>query len=94
MIAVDGSRHVTQRGNARRFILEGDTDRSVYLDLLKQSLALHAVAMMGYCLMSNHVHLHGRYASYWNATHHSSGHVWQGRYYCCPLDEPHLWEAL
>jgi putative transposase len=39
-------------------------------------------------------HAHGRYASYWNATHQSSGHVWQGRYYSCPLDEPHLWEAL
>ena len=37
---------------------------------------------------------HGRYASYWNAAHRSSGHVWQGRYYSCPLDEPHLWEAL
>ena len=24
----------------------------------------------------------------------SSGHVWQGRYYSCPLDESHLWEAL
>jgi hypothetical protein len=34
VIAVDGSHHVTQRGNARRFILDGDTDRSVYLDLL------------------------------------------------------------
>ena len=21
-------------------------------------------------------------------------HVWQGRYYSCPLDESHLWEAL
>jgi hypothetical protein len=39
-------------------------------------------------------HAHGRYASYWNAAYHSSGHVWQGRYYSCPLDEPHLWEAL
>src|SRR5580658_5444996 len=37
---------------------------------------------------------HGRFASYWNAVHHSTGHVWQGRYYSCPLDEPHLWEAL
>jgi len=36
---------------------------------------------------------HGRFASYWNALHHSTGHVWQGRYYSCPLDEPHLWEA-
>jgi putative transposase len=111
VIAVHGPHHVTQRGNARRFVLDSDTDRSVYLDLLKQSLTLHDVTMMGYCLMSNHVHLvlvprraeslglalkhaHGRYASYWNVIHHSSGHVWQGRYYSCPLDEPHIWEAL
>jgi putative transposase len=31
--------------------------------------------------------IHGRFASSWNATYHSSGHVWQGRYYSCPLDE-------
>jgi putative transposase len=74
-------------------------------------LSLHGVDLIGYCLMSNHVHLiavpqkadvlglalknaHGRYAAYWNASHHSTGHVWQGRYYSCPLDEPHLWGAL
>jgi putative transposase len=39
-------------------------------------------------------HTHGRYASYWNAVYRSSGHVWQGRYYSCPLDQAHLWEAL
>jgi putative transposase len=67
--------------------------------------------VVGYCLMSNHVHLiaiprkvdvmgravkdtHGRYAAYGNAVHHSSGHVWQGRFYSCPLDESHLWKAL
>ena len=37
---------------------------------------------------------HGRYALYWNDVHGSSGHVWQGRYYSCPLDQTHLWEAL
>ncbi len=37
---------------------------------------------------------HGRYASYWNATHRSSGHVWQGRFYSCPLDQSHLWIAM
>jgi len=111
VIAVDGPHHVTQRGNGRRFILDSDRDRGVYLDLLRQSLTLRDVAMMGYCLMSNHVHLvlvpgraeslglalkhaHGRYASYWNAIHHSSGHVWQGRYYSCPLDAAHVWAAL
>jgi putative transposase len=67
--------------------------------------------LLGYCLMSNHVHLvvvpheadslatalkqtHGRYASYWNGAHKSSGHVWQGRFYSCPLDSAHLWIAL
>ncbi len=39
-------------------------------------------------------HTHGRYASYWNASNCSSGHVWQGRFYSCPLDETHLWKAL
>ncbi|MFZ0481276.1 MAG: transposase [Terriglobales bacterium] len=39
-------------------------------------------------------HTHGRYASYWNARQSSSGHVWQGRFYSCPLDDSHLWEAL
>ena len=56
VIAVHGPHHVTQRGDARRFILDGETDRSIYLDLLKQSLRLHDVTMMGYCLTSNHVH--------------------------------------
>jgi len=37
---------------------------------------------------------HGRFASFWNAAHCSSGHVWQGRFYSCPLDEAHLWIAL
>ncbi len=111
VIAVDTPHHVTQRGNARRFILESDSDRAVYLDLLFQYSRLHRLTLAGYCLMSNHVHLiaapqrpdslhlalkhaHGRFAAYSNARHLSSGHVWQGRYYSCPLDTPHLWEAL
>jgi putative transposase len=111
VIAAGVPHHITQRGNARRFILQDDVDREVYLDLLQQSMEMHRVGLIGYCLMSNHVHLvaiphktdvlalalkftHGRFASYWNATHHSTGHVWQGRYYSCPLDETHLWEAL
>jgi putative transposase len=39
-------------------------------------------------------HTHGRYAAYFNARHVASGHVWQGRYYSCPLDRPHFWAAL
>jgi putative transposase len=111
VVAAGVPHHVTQRGNARQFILGCAADRNVYLGLLRQSIGLHGVELIGYCLMSNHVHLiavpqkadalglalknaQGRYAAYWNASHHSTGHVWQGRYYSCPLDEPHLWEAL
>jgi putative transposase len=72
---------------------------------------LYELSLLGYCLMSNHVHLvviprkaaalalafkhtHGRYATYWNASHQSSGHAWQGRFYSCALDQSHLWAAL
>ena len=111
VVAVEIPHHVTQRGNARRFIMDTDADRTVYLNLLSQDIEFRGVSLVGYCLMSNHVHLvaiphkadelsqafrhtHGRYASYWNAAHQSSGHVWQGRYYSWPLDRPHMWRAL
>lgn len=111
VVAADVPHHVTQRGNARQYLLVCDADRRVYLNLLREDMESCKVSLIGYCLMSNHVHLlvvpmeveglartlkrtHGRYASYWNAVHNSSGHVWQGRYYSCPLDETHLWEAL
>ena len=35
-------------------------------------------------------HGHGRYAAYWNVAHATSGHVWQGRFYSCPMDPGHL----
>src|SRR3954449_7601257 len=111
VVVVDVPHHITERGNARQVILDNDGDRMTYLGLLRQYSQLHGLTLLGYCLMSNHVHLiavphganalaqslkqaHGRYASYWNARQSSTGHVWQGRFYSCPLDESHLWAAL
>jgi len=111
VVLVDVPHHVTQRGNARQVILTSDADRLTYLGLLRHYGELHGLSLLGYCLMSNHVHLiavphraqalaqalkqaHGRYASYWNAQQSSSGHVWQGRFYSCPLDDSHLWTGL
>jgi putative transposase len=111
VVAIDVAHHVTQRGNRRQVIFTSDSERSVYMGLLRESAERHCLSVIGYCLMSNHVHLvviprkteslastfkttHGQYASYWNAAHHSSGHLWQGRFYSCPLDPVHLWEAL
>jgi len=111
VVIVDVPHHVTQRGNARQLILSSDTDRVTYLRLLREYSQLYGLSLLGYCLMSNHVHLiavphapdalsqslkqaHGRYAACWNARRCSTGHVWQGRFYSCPLDESHLWTAL
>jgi putative transposase len=111
VVVADVPHHVTQRGNARQVILASNADRVTYLELLREYSQLYGLSVLGYCLMSNHVHLiavpqtiealaqslkqaHGRYATYWNAQQSSTGHVWQGRFYSCPLDESHLWKAL
>jgi len=57
VVAVDVAHHVTQRGNRREYILSTDAERMVYLDLLRQAVQLHPLSVVGYCLMSNHVHL-------------------------------------
>ncbi len=49
--------HITQRGNARREVFFTDADREVYLGLVQQYTALRGVDVLGYCLMTNHVHL-------------------------------------
>ena len=38
--------------------------------------------------------VHMRYAQYYNRRYQSSGHLWQGRYYSCLLDEKHLAAAV
>lgn len=49
--------HVTQRGNRRLPTFLRDEDYRVYLDLLSEQAALARVAIWGYCLMPNHVHV-------------------------------------
>jgi putative transposase len=57
VVVVDVPHHVTQRGNARQVILANDNDRLAYLELLRQYSELYHLSLLGYCLMSNHVHL-------------------------------------
>jgi putative transposase len=37
---------------------------------------------------------HNDYARWLNLRRGETGHLWQNRYYSCPLDEPHQWAAL
>jgi putative transposase len=49
--------HVTQRGNRRERVFFEDGDYALYLDLLAEASAQARVAIWGYCLMPNHVHI-------------------------------------
>ena len=53
VVISDVAHHVTQRGNGRQAILASDSERMVYLGLLRRAVQLHGVAVVGYCLMSN-----------------------------------------
>ena len=49
--------HVTQRGNRREDVFFADEDRETYLEWLKEYSEQHGLAILAYCLMSNHIHL-------------------------------------
>jgi hypothetical protein len=49
--------HITQRGNNRQDVFFVDDDRRVYLEFLAEQADQYGLAIEGYCLMSNHVHL-------------------------------------
>ena len=37
---------------------------------------------------------HMRYSQYYNKKNNATGHLWQGRFFSCALDEKHLYEAI
>lgn len=49
--------HVIQRGHNRQPIFLDDEDRLAYLAALRESAALHRVAVHAYVLMNDHLHL-------------------------------------
>jgi len=49
--------HITQRGNNKQDVFFVDDDRKVYLEILKRQAEKYSLTIMGYCLMTNHIHL-------------------------------------
>jgi putative transposase len=49
--------HITQRGVDRCVTFSGEADNHTYLRLLRDNLSDAAVQLLGWCIMSNHVHL-------------------------------------
>jgi putative transposase len=48
---------VTQRGNDRQAVFASADDRRFYLECLRRQASRHGARILGYCLMTNHVHL-------------------------------------
>jgi putative transposase len=56
-IVVPGcAHHVTQRGNHEEAVFLNDADRRAYLEFIREAAVRHQVSLLGYVLMSNHVH--------------------------------------
>jgi len=111
IVLKDVAHHVVQRGNNKQDVFFVDDDRTVYLEILKEQSALFGLDVLGYCLMTNHVHIiaiprsetalakaigrtHFLYTQYVNRMHGRSGHLWQNRFFSCPMDNRHLLKAM
>jgi putative transposase len=57
VVAVGVRHHVTQRGNNRQDIFLLDDDRRFYVETLGRWSQRCGLTLLGYCLMTNHVHL-------------------------------------
>ena len=103
--------HVIQRGNNQQDVFFSADDRQLFLQYLSGYGAELGLDIMGFCLMTNHVHMivvphaetslaHAvgrtlwRYSQAINRSTGRSGHVWQGRFYSCALDDAQAYRAL
>ena len=103
--------HVTHHSNNYEEIFRTQEDRLTYLNILKWFTQKHSVKVLGYCLMTNHVHLiltpedqvslgllihdaHKAYTEYANKSFGRAGHLWEGRYFSCAMDDEHCVAAL
>ena len=111
IVIPDIAHHITQRGNYRQNIFDREDNYQKYCNWINEYTKEHNVDILGYCLMSNHVHfiaipkrenslaklfntVHMRYSQYFNRERGLKGHLWQGRFYSCILDDVHLYRAI
>lgn len=57
VVAVGVAHHITQRGTNRQAVFTGYKSQDVYLGLLKENAERNRLRILGYCLMTNHVHI-------------------------------------
>jgi REP element-mobilizing transposase RayT len=91
-----GLYHILARGNQRRLVFRDPRDYGAYLDRLGRYQERYRFTLLAHVLMPNHVHLlletgsvplskimqglQQSYTQYFNKTHRSVGHCFQGRF--------------
>ena len=107
---VGGRFHATARGNERKNIFRDDTDRFHFLALLSELPERFGVALHAYVLMDNHYHLlietpeanlsrsmqwlGVSYGMWFNRRHDRAGHLFQGRFKACIVQDDHGWQEV
>jgi REP element-mobilizing transposase RayT len=90
-----GLYHLTPEGNDKRAIFFDDIDRHEVLRRCELAFERWGIAVLGYCLMTTHLHLlvrcgkeppslalqglFGGYARWWNRRHGQTGHCFRNR---------------
>ncbi len=88
--------HVTSRGNKRQNIFTNHEDRNTFVNVLARTIKTYNWKCYAFCLMDNHYHillqtpngdlstgmrdLNGIYTQLFNKKHHTTGHIFEGRY--------------
>jgi len=62
--------------------------------LMKNHVHFIAVPMEPHSLAKTFNTLHMRYSQYYNMRNKATGHLWQGRFFSCVLDERHLYAGI
>ena len=62
--------------------------------LMSNHVHLLGVPAMNHSLARALGRTHSEYARYRNARSANSGHLWQSRYYSCPVDGPGIWQVM
>ena len=94
--------HIMARGNYRQNIFKDDEDFKVFVLLMQDAKTKYGFKLHAYCLMTNHYHLlleteqteiwkimkriNQIYAAYYNEKYRLTGHLFQGRYKSCLVE--------
>jgi len=95
--------HIVVQGNNKGYIFHKDHTKSTYSCILWKYSEAYKISISGWCFMSNHVHLlvcggsadvsewmkvvNHKFTMTYHRSHNTSGHIFQGRFFCAPIDE-------